>query len=172
MNKLEFRLLKIIIIINKCIDGFHNHPTPTPQDKQAHTSRISQRIGFQVVEFTVVKLTEKLTWRQSDTVYNICILNQRKKFDLKNPLPKTRFQKRGFVFQVVPRASMPCSVSIISCMFGVWHGHFYWLCYELLGSSLGNDNKRSLSLLHVTCIIGIGKTVDELRYMNPKLVAQ
>lgn len=63
MNKLEFRLLKIIIIIviNKCIDGFHNHPTPTPQDKQAHSSRISQRIGFQVVEFTVVKLTEKLT---------------------------------------------------------------------------------------------------------------
>lgn len=61
MNKLEFRLLKIIIIINKCIDGFHHHPTPTPQDKQAHSSGISQRIGFQVVEFTVVKLTEKLT---------------------------------------------------------------------------------------------------------------
>ena len=66
MNKLEFRLLKIIIIIiiiiiNKCIDGYHNRPTPTPQDKQAHSSGISQRIGFQVVEFTVVKLTEKLT---------------------------------------------------------------------------------------------------------------
>lgn len=102
MNKLEFRLLKIIIIINKCIDGFHHHPTPTPQDKQAH----SQRIGFQVVEFTVVKLTEKLTWRQSDTVYNKCILNQRKSLIWKTLCLKRVFRNTVLFFKWFPEH--PC----------------------------------------------------------------